>query len=254
MQVQSTALTTLIGTIIMFAASYLIGQRIKHAAVPALRPIQLFRRFFMFFGLFFLFMWAPNVLLSTNPGAFPLAMAWGYVAGHIFLYLAFITTALMLCTIVPRLAGKERWVIGVGAVYTVLQTALNAVTMIWGTQPTYNYQQSLVQYNAAPVVGAGIGILALTTIFPAGILFLVNAFRNPAQRLRSGLMGVGFLIMTFAGPMHDVAVNWQMYAIADVFTTIGMILTGVGVAYRLDQSLSLNRQAIAPAPMPSQQS
>lgn len=247
MQIQTTALTTLVGTLIMFTASIAIARRVHGANAPALRPVRLFGRFFAVFGVFFLLMWLPNVLLSTNPAAFPEAMAWGYVVGHIFLYIAFLTAALMLCAIVPRLAGKERWVVVIGSIFMVYQTVINAITMIWGRQPSYNYEQSLVQYNAAPIVGAGIGVIALITIFPAGILFIMNAVRNPAQRLRSGLMGSGFLAMTIGGPMHDVATGWQMYAVADVVTIIGMLLTGLGVLYRLDQAIVIGRSAAVPA-------
>ncbi|HEY6737075.1 MAG TPA: hypothetical protein VI322_05155 [Candidatus Saccharimonadia bacterium] len=246
MEIQSTALTTIIGAIIMFGASYIIHRRLQQSSVAALRPIQLFQRFFLAFGLFFLIMWLPNLTLGPNPAAFPVAQAWGYIVGHIFLYLAFITTGLMMCTIVPRLAGKERWVAGLGAVLAAAITIANTATMLFGTLPSYNYERSLVQYNAAPVVGAGIGIFAMLTLLPAGILFLANAFRNPAQRIRSALLGVGFFVMTIAGPLHDVATTWQMYSVADIATIIGMVITGIGVVYRLDQSLALNRPAPAP--------
>jgi hypothetical protein len=246
MQLQLTALVTIIGIIVMFGAWAFVGQRIKGGQAETLRTVSLLRRFFLFMGIFFAIMAAPNVYVTLDPAKFPLAMAWGYVVGHIFLYLAFITIAKMICTIVPRLASKEPLITVVGSVFTVAITIVNAVTMIWGTQPTYNYARHLIEYNASPLVGASIGILGLLTILPAAVLFFVNAVKNPARRTRSLLLAVGFLLITTAGPLHDVARTWQLYMAADIFSIIGIILVGAGVVYRLDQSLALNQ----PVPRP----
>ena len=238
LQIQTTALTTLIGAVIMFVAAIVIGIRLQHARAAALRPIQLFQWFFAFFGCFFLVMWLPNLLLTSRPADFPATQAWAYVVGHGFLYAAFTTIGLMLCSIVPRLAGKDRWVLAVALSLGLVTTVMSAATMIGGTQPAYNYQQSVVEYHVAPVVGAAIGLFAMLTILPAGVLFAINALRNPAQRLRSGLLGAGFILMTLAGPLHDIATNWQLLVIADITTILSVAITGLGVLYRFDQSLS----------------
>jgi hypothetical protein len=249
MEVQLTTLTTVIGLLVMFGAWLFVGQRLKQAQGTALRPVTLLHGFFLYMGIFFVIMAAPTVWIGLDPSKFPLYMAWGYVLGHIFLYLAFTNIGRMLFTIIPKLSSKEPVILMVGLVATAVITVINAVTMIWGTQPAYNFERHLIQYNAAPAVGASIGILALLTVMPAAILFLANAVRNPASRVRSLLLGSGFLLMVAGGPLHDVATSWQMYMAADIITILSVVLVGAGVVYRFNQSLSLAKPA-APTTAP----
>jgi hypothetical protein len=88
---------------------------------------------------------------------------------------------------------------------------------------------------------------------PAAVLFLINAWRKPEQRIRSGLLGSGFAVISLAGPLHDVATTAQLYAAADIFSILGIILIGSGVVYRLEQTMSLGRPAAAAPPATPEQ-
>jgi hypothetical protein len=248
MDIPLTAITTVVGVFVMFGAWLFVGQRMKQSHAVILRPVQLFNQFFLSMAIFFTIMAVPHIWLFTDPTRFPIWMAWGYVVGHIFLYLAFINIIRMTFTIVPRLTPKAPLAIGAAIVVTVGVTIINAITMIFGTQPSYDYVQHVTQFNASPIVGASIGIFAALAVFPPAVLFIVNAFKSQGnRRVRSLILGGGLILLMTAGPLHDVAKNWQTYMLADVLSILSIIVTGAGVVYRLEQSLTVEPQS-TPAP------
>ncbi|MDB5178594.1 MAG: hypothetical protein JWN01_537 [Patescibacteria group bacterium] len=247
-----TAITTLVGVLVMFGAWVFVGSRIRQAHTATLRPVLLLHKFFLHMAIFFLLMWAPHLWITFDPINFSLPMAIGYTFGHIFLYLAFIDIAQMTCVIVPKLASKERLATLVGYALCVVITTINAITMIWGKQPTFDYANNVTLFNAHPIVGASIGILAAVSVLPAAVLFIINAFKSHStRRVRSLLLGTGFFLLMTAGPLHDVARTSQLYLIADIFSMVSIVLVGIGVVYRLEQSLSLSSPASAKAPAPN---
>ncbi|HSX02233.1 MAG TPA: hypothetical protein VLI05_02860 [Candidatus Saccharimonadia bacterium] len=248
MDIPLTAITTAIGVLVMFGAWFFVGQRMRQSHVAVLRPVQLFNQFFLSMAVFFTIMAVPHIWLFIDPSQFPIWMAWGYVVGHIFLYLAFINIIRMTFTIVPKLTPKAPLAVGAAIVVTVAVTIINAVTMIFGTRPSYDYVQHVTQFNASPIVGASIGIFAALAVFPPAILFIVNAFKAQGnRRVRSLILGIGLILLMTAGPLHDVAKNWQTYMLADIFSILSIIVTGTGVVYRLEQSLTVEPQPV-PAP------
>lgn len=242
MEIPLTGLSTLTGAVVMIIAWLFVGARLRVVQSTVSRPIMYMHKFFFMMACFFLLMFLPHVLLYTNPAEFSLMMAWGYSLGHIFLYLAYIFLSLMTISILPQLAGRERLVIVVGIVANVIVTLINILTMVYGTQPVYNYAKHITQFNASPVVGISIAVLSIFSFLPPAILFLVNAWRNSGSgRLRSLLLGSGLVMMMVAGPLHDVAQNWQSFLVADIFTILSIILIGGGVAYRINVSLALQQ-------------
>jgi hypothetical protein len=249
MAFQVTTITTSIGVITMLGAWLYVGQRIKQSDSAVMRPVRLLNFTFLFMAIFFTLMTIPGIWLSLDPTQFPLYMGWGYVVGHIFLYLAFISIGRMIFAMIPRLASKEWLVAVIGGTALVAVTIFNAITMIWGTLPSFNYDQHVTQFNANPIVGATIGILAALTFLPAGILFLRNAFKSQgAKRTRSFLLGIGFITMVVAGPPHDIASTWQVYMFGDILAILSTVLVAGGVIYRFGEGLSLAKPA-AEAPL-----
>lgn len=253
MALQLTTLITTLGTFTMLSAWYFVGQRMHKSNVEVLRPVRFLHNFFLCMGIFFAFMTLPTTWLYTDPSQFPLYMAWGYVLGHVALYVGLINIARMICTITPKLASKERFVPVVGVVVLAAVSIYTAITMVWGNRPTYNYEKHLTEYTVDPIIGAAIGLMAVTTLLPACILFLRNAFKSQGpRRTRSLLIGSGFGILFVAGPLHDIARNWQTYMIADLLVSVGIVVMGVGVIYKFEQNLSSNSPAaIKPAIAPT---
>jgi hypothetical protein len=96
----------------------------------------------------------------------------------------------------------------------------------------------MTQLNAAPAVGAGIGMLAMLAFVPAAIVFTYSAVKSHgARRIKSALLALGFFVFTLAGPLHDVAKTSNQFVIADVLTIISMLILGAGILYRLEEQL-----------------
>lgn len=247
MEIPLTGLSTLTGLFVMSIAWLFVGSRIKHNPSEVPYQVILLRKYFLFMIFFFVFVSAPHIWLYTNPTQFPWAMAWGYVIGHIFLYVALTYIGRMLFSVVPSLADKEHWVKYAGTAINILITIITFATMITGTLPVYDYERHVTQVNASPAVGASIGIFAVLTLLPTAILFLIRAAKSHGgPRRRSLLLGAGFLVITVAGPLHDIAQNWQAFVIADILTILSVVLVGAGVVYRLDQSFTPEHPKPAP--------
>jgi hypothetical protein len=244
MQIPLTGFSTIGDAIISLVAWLFIGYRINRSGGAALRPVRLMHKFFLYIAVFFTLMGLPLFVIYSHPEQFPALMAWGYTVGHIFLYIALVYLVLMVMEIIPQLTSKQHWAVWLGTVANVGVTILTAVTMIWGRQPAFDYANNVTHFNAAPAVGISIVVFAMLSFLPPAILFLINTFRGDSgRRLRSLLLGFGFLVVTAAGPLHDNAQTGQVYAIADVFTFLAMCLIGAGVAYRLEQSWAPARAA-----------
>lgn len=243
-----TALTTLLGSIIMIGAWALINQRIRNAGGTAPRQSLLLNRFLLQMGIFFLFMFLPHLWLELDPSQFPLYMAWGYVIGHIFMYLAFLSVGRLFISIVPRLVSKEKFFVFVGLIAIAGATVLNANTMVWGIQPAFDSENGVTLFNAHPAIGAIIGIFALMCVMPMAILMIRNGITNPSNRTRSFLLGVGLVLLMLGGPLHDVARSAMIYAIADVVTIIAQVLIASGVAYKLQERIGIARSTSYPSP------
>ena len=129
------------------------------------------------------------------------------------------------------------WPVIIASLYIVALTVFNAYTMIWGTLPAYDADNRVILFNAHPLVGAAIGILAAFSVLPAAVLLIRNGIRNPHLRVRSILLGLGLFIIMTAGPLHDNAHSWQIYMVADVLSSVGLFVLAVGVLYRFEERI-----------------
>lgn len=247
MGIPFSGLSTLIALVVMSGAWLFIYNRIRKTQAAVSRPVRLLHNFFLLMALFFLFMALPHLWLYINPAQFPDMMAWGYTIGHAFLYVALTCITRMIFIIIPRLVDKEKYAVIGGTIFNVVITLITAMTMIYGTQPTFDYATGVTQFNAAPVVGALIGVAALLSLLPASVLFLTAAFKGQkGKRRRPLLLGLGLSIITIAGPLHDTAISVQALFVTDAATVAGIIILGSGVVYRLEQSLVI-RPAVTTA-------
>lgn len=240
-----TAITTVVGSLTMFGSWLFISQRVHANPASATYQTQLLRNFFFYMGVFMFLMFLPHTLLADYPGKFPLAMALGYVIGHIFFYVATLYIARLFFSIVPRLHKWADAAVGVGAAIAAGLTAFNAVTMIWGVRPKFDVEHGVTLFNAHPVVGVGIALFAAVTIFPTAILMFINGFTNHGARVRSFLLGGGLFLMMAGGPIHDNARTAGLYAFADIVTIASVVIVAAGVAYRMEQRISLSQPATA---------
>lgn len=231
----------LFAVIVSLGSWAIIRQRSHASPSGATFQIKMLQRFFLFMGIFCIIMFLPTLTLWFDPSLFPVTMAWGYVIGHTFIYIAFIYILRLMFSIVPRLAGKQSLAVGAAIVVTIAITILNAITMVWGTQPSYDYDNRVILFNAHPAVGASIGLYAAVSVFPTAILMIRNGIRNPQLRVRSFLLGIGLFIVMGAGPMHDTATSWEFYLAADVLSVIGFLVLAGGVLYRFEEKIAPNQ-------------
>lgn len=242
-----TALTMFIASLAMFTSWFFITQRLKAKSGGVTFQAGLMAKYFLFMSIFCFLMFAPHFLLNRNPSAFPLAMALGYVIGHIFCYIAFMYIIRLIFSIVPRLNNKYPAALVAAGFGAAGLTVFNAITMIWGVRPEFSVEKGVTLFNAHPAVGAGIAVYASLACVPFAILMIINGFTNSSARIRSFLLGGGFLISMIAGPLHDVAQTASIYMLADIITIFGVLVTTAGVLYRIEQKISVARTVPARA-------
>jgi hypothetical protein len=246
-----TAATTVIGSLIMGYAWVYLGLQIGIHRNSIQRSVRFVHKFFLSMMFFFIIMSVPYIW-TNNPEKFSVSAAWAYVVGHIFMYLGVMYISRMTFALIPRLSSYDKPLTAVWVLATAIVTGINAKTMIWGVQPTYNYKLHLTEFHTSPMVGIPLATMAAFAFIPAIILFILSAVRaRGIDRIKPLLLSLGFLLITTAGPLHDNARTAQLYAIADVFTTLGMIITLLGVTFHIESGLREARPRRATIHAPS---
>jgi hypothetical protein len=237
-----TTISLLIGSLGMLISWAIVSMRIRKSPTPVSQQVRLLRGFFLFMGLFGISVVSvPQYVLLTNPSQFPIQQGWAYIYGHIFFYISVMYITCLTFSMIPQLANKQKYaVIGV-AIAGVIVTCLTIATMIYGTLPSYDAENNVVKLNAAVIIGACYGILALVSYLPASILFIINGFRAHERqaRVRSFLLGTGLFLIIIAGPLHDLATNAQQYVFADLlYVILAVPLLTVGTVYRISERIT----------------
>jgi hypothetical protein len=250
MYIPITAISMFTGAAVFLGAWWYIGSRAGETSAANFRPIEMFRQFFLYMAIFLFISSSSHLWLMFDPENFPLAASITFTVGHIFTYLALIALARMTCSLVPRLAARERGIVITLAIAAAIVTVVTAITSIWGVQPVYDYEHHVTINNAARPVGAGIGVLTLVTMLPVLVMFIVFAVRSTGpRRIRSLLLATGMVVLIASGTMHNIARSGDVYILADVLTIVGVFILGTGVLYRLEQSLAPTpvRPVLAPS-------
>lgn len=227
-------------TCVTLAAAWLyLGNQAEKAHGAVQQPVRFMHTFFLYMAIFAGIISLPYFWLGADPAGFPLAMAWGYVIGHVFAYLAFLYIARTTFALIPRLSSYDKILVPVWLIVSALVTIVNAKTMIWGVRPIYNYTSHLTELRAAPIVGASIAVIAMFAFLPAIVLFVVATVKaRGIDRVKPATLALGFLLLTIAGPMHDIARSDVFYAIADVVSIISVLVIDFGVVFRIEHRLA----------------
>ena len=237
-QIPLTAATTLVGSAVTAYAAIYLSLQIRDPRKSIQPPVRYMQKYFILWSIFFACMSVPY-LWTDNAARFSLSAAWAYVVGHIFIYIGLMYISRTTFALVPRLSAYSKYLAPFWLTATVVVTAINAKTMIWGVQPTFNHKLHLTEFHTSPAVGIPLAVMAVLAFMPAVILFLLSAVRaRGINRIKPALISLGFLFIIIGGPMHDNARTAQLYAVADFFTTLGMIVILFGVAFRVQTELT----------------
>jgi hypothetical protein len=229
----------LISLVATFVSWLFISQRLKRNPSKSTYQARLLATSFLYSIFYGVFMLTPHLLLSVRPDLFPQAMAIGFVLGHFFLYLSFLQMIRLTISIVPSLSNKEHIGTALGLIVIVLLTVYSASSMIWGTHPQFDQATGITDFNTNPVIDLGNAAFGILGAVPAAILMIVNGAVNPYMRRRSFLIGGGIIILMFAGPLVESAREPMSFAIANSISVLGLLTLTMGVAYRINQNLSL---------------
>ncbi len=232
-----TGLMTSSVAVVMFILWIYVTAQVRRSGVAPQRSVVFLNRYFLYMALFCTSMSVPYIWLDS-PADFSLAMAIGYVVGHVFCYIAFMHISRMTSSLIPSLVDKDRAIIMFWWVLISIVTTLNALTMIWGTQPVFNAEQNLTIFNTHPAVGVMIGLMSVAAIVPALVLFTRGALRaKGTDKIKPLLLAIGFAVVMVGGPMHDLAGNGVLYATADILSAVSMIFIASGVVFRVEHRL-----------------
>lgn len=90
----------------------------------------------------------------------------------------------------------------------------------------------ITHYNVSTLFSASIGIWALVFIAGfGGVFFLSQAVKTKEHlvKVRSGILGVGFLAWTIGGPLHDFATTTAIYLFADLLLLSSFVVILLGI-------------------------
>jgi hypothetical protein len=195
--------------------------------------LKYFMWFFILLGIFQTIMGLPHIVLYSQQSTFPRLMNWGYIIGHVFLYLGLAYAIVMpLQLYFPSRPKLKQLVFYFIIIFGIIITLLN---LIKPNAPVFDQTSGSTLLNVNKLVGALIGIITTLSLLPAAVLLIYNGWRLRSDRfvlIRSLLMGGGLLIALFFGPLHDRAQTALAFMAADIGTMFGILLTAAGALYR----------------------
>jgi hypothetical protein len=219
------------GTAFLIAAS-VIHARIKRSTDGVVPGTTYIRNFFYTMAFFSFCIAAAHLALAFDKSQFPLWMGIAYTYGHTIMYIGFLYIWLLISTVLPFFASKRKPIIAFWILANIAVTALTHRFTI--SEQRLQYQDNnITNLNAGNLVGGSIAFLALLGFIPVIILFIYNTIQATGKaKIRPALLAAGFIIMTIGGPMHDIAVNWQMFVAADIVSLLGILLIVSGIIYQ----------------------
>lgn len=192
-----------------------------------------FMGFFASTGIFQVLMGLPHFLLYKSSELFPQAMAWAYIDGHIFLYLALaLTISVPLQLYFP---SQQKLKTLIFSFFLIFGTVITFLNILNPNTPVFDANSGITFLNASPLIGKLIPIIAILSWVPAGVIFIYKGIKARHDRLvfvRSMLLGVGLLMLVVFGPLHDIATTASQYLVADIFTMVGFLTMASGVFYQ----------------------
>jgi hypothetical protein len=142
-------------------------------------------------------------------------------------------------SVVPSMSSKAGLAVTVGILVILILTVNMARTMIWGTHPEFNQATGIIDFHTTALINLGDATFGILGAVPAGILMIISGFINARTRIRSFLIGGGIVILMITGPFVEGAKQPTPALIANSFSVIGLLVLTLGVAYRIDQKLTL---------------
>ncbi len=184
---------------------------------------------FVFFSLFFAFM---SMNLFVDDVKF--VGLWGYTFGHIFLYLVFAVNIFVPFSVISESKIFPKTYAILTLISGAVVTYLNWIA--YETEETLPvFDNGATIWNPPLVVRIYIPIMSMLTWMVFGFLFFMyHAFNTKETwlRKRSLLIGIGFLIVSIGGPLHDQPFAGFMILIADVVTSFGIFILSLGIFTR----------------------
>lgn len=194
-----------------------------------------FMYFFSVIGIFQLVMGLSHAVLYIKPEMFGEVMNWGYITGHVFLYLS-LTFSLMVPLELSSIGKKIKYyaasLIGLFGIF------ITYINIIKPNHPVYESATGITFFNADPSVGQLIPIIVLLSWGVAVVIFIWNAVKSRHNRMaliRSLVISIGFIIITVGGPLHDVAQTSVQFLMADILTLLGFLTLASGISLAFGQ-------------------
>lgn len=186
--------------------------------------VKYFGIFFAHMGLFFVIMGLPAAI----PGSLtPEQLGAFYIFGHIFLYSGF-----AYYSRIPLYIWKPEWEMKGFALNLVAGAVITYVNLIYWNTP--ELADPITILHVQDPVGPMIGILAIANWIIGGTLLFGKMALNETgtERIKLFLLAAGLLMISIAGPLHDLTTSFQMLVAADVFTFLGILLLMAGIYFR----------------------
>lgn len=214
----------IVGIICLLIAARL---RFRQAAEVQSRQMHDFQLFFLYFAVFTLILALP-ALFFNNLYRYQQWVAITYWMGHFFLFISLAYfIRIPFFWINPLLMNY-------GSLFFVLMGSITTMVLILHPVSA-NISSSGTSYWHVSVLAAtliaGNGTLAL---LPTAIYFIYKAIVGIDRAIKNPLlmMGIGIIILLLGGPLHNIVSTPLLFFLADIMTSLGIVILAIGVFYR----------------------
>jgi len=208
-----------------------LGLKIRQSYLRGEKEELLLKYFMLVFfllGAFQVFIGLPHLsLVFGRPDLFPQLMVWGYIISHVCLFSSFAYTIMIPAQLYwPKFRQLS---FGVIALFGLVILTLLVISPF---QP--EFRGGITLFNPPPIVAKLIPLLTMLSWGPTAVIFLYNAAKGGLERplkMRSLLLGIGFILMLAAGPMHNIAQTVAFWSFIEMLTVAGFLIIAVAILY-----------------------
>jgi hypothetical protein len=156
----------------------------------------------------------------------------GYIVGHIFLYMAEAYIVLVPMYLYFSKSDFEKYGVNYSRFLLIFGAIITIINVMMPTNPVFDEKTGVTIFNVPSLVANLIPIITIISVGFSGILFLAKSVKlQGSAKVKAIILGVGMIMIVIGGPMHETAKNIFEYFLADFLIVVAFFIVMLGIYY-----------------------
>lgn len=156
----------------------------------------------------------------------------GYIVGHVFLYMAEAYIVLVPMYLYFSKDDYEKYGLNYSRLLLAFGAVITIINIMMPTNPVFDEKTGVTLFNVPPLVANLIPVITIISVGFSGILFLAKSAKlQGSSKIKAIILGIGMIVIVIGGPMHETAKNIFEYFLADFLVVVAFFIVMLGIYY-----------------------